>query len=70
MTVGGNLVSLDVPFAMNGQVSHEQILRATMNSIAPLLALPVDADGGPPAADPGAPPGPVPGKRPPHSVYR
>jgi LEA14-like dessication related protein len=43
LTLGGDLVAVQVPFTMEGNVSHEQIVRATLNSIPGIAVDPVDA---------------------------
>jgi LEA14-like dessication related protein len=67
LSLGGDLVSVQVPFKIDGNVSHDQLMRATMNSI-PGLPGSTEPDAAAPS-DPGAPPPAAPpGRRfPPHT---
>jgi LEA14-like dessication related protein len=58
MTLGGDLLNVDVPFKTEGRVSREELLRATLNSIPGAPS--VDTDGAAPP-DPAVRPHPAPG---------
>jgi LEA14-like dessication related protein len=69
LTLGGDLMSVQVPFRLAGNVSREQILQATLSSIPPIPALSGLIPPSPPGAetptDPAAPvpTAPIPGRR-------
>ena len=58
MSLGGELLHVSVPFHMDGNVSRDQILRATLSSIPQIpgvTAPPASASGGGPTPSPAAP---------------
>jgi LEA14-like dessication related protein len=58
LSLGGELVAVEVPFGLRGSVSHDQIVRATLNSIPAIPGVTV------PATSPASPTTPPPNRRP------
>jgi len=62
LSLGGELLNVEVPFKNNGNVSREELVRATMNSIPGIPGI-VDAAAPDPTPRPRAAPGRVPHTR-------
>jgi LEA14-like dessication related protein len=60
LDLGGDLLSVKVPFTLKGNVSRDQVVKATLNSMPSIPGFT------PPASDPSAPPSVRPGPRGPH----